>query len=115
MLSRGPIECRRLADLLAGKLGGRGVSARVVDSHGQCGGGTLPDLVIPSAAVALDIKAGRRADEGRRVLEALLRREIPVVGVLREGVLCFDMLTVQEGDIPAIVDAVAEACGPEGR
>lgn len=115
MLSRSPTDCRRLADLLAGMLEGRGVSARVVDSGGQCGGGTLPEFVIPSAAVALVLRAGGRADGGRRVFEALLRRDLPVVGVLREGVLCFDMLTVQEGDIPAIADAVAAACGPEGR
>ena len=115
LLSRTRDDCRQLADMLCRLLENRGIAASVQDSCGQCGGGTLPELVIQSAAVALWQRGPKGKDSSRRIFEALLRSERPILGVLREGALCFDMLTVQKEDIPYIADAVADALPVEER
>ena len=75
----------------------------ILTSDGVAGGGTLPDQVLPSRAVALDVP-GLGADE----LARRLRRHRPaVVGCLRDGRLRLDVLAVEDVDIPAIAAAVA--------
>jgi L-seryl-tRNA(Ser) seleniumtransferase len=118
MLSRESGDIRRSADLLAASCAKRGIACHVTESCGQCGGGTLPDLSIPSSAVALDLpkaKGGRQADEAGIMFEKLLAQSTPVIGILREGALLFDMLAVSDSDIERLADAVAAAVAHTGH
>jgi L-seryl-tRNA(Ser) seleniumtransferase len=112
MLSRARDEVRQSAERLAAELAKRGIACHVAVSSGQCGGGTLPDLAIPSFSVVIDFpfdKQKQRADAAGAVFKRLHAAERPVIGVLREGSLLFDMLTVQDSDITACALAIASA------
>ena len=82
------------ASRLAGLLG----AGEIVTTIGRAGGGTLPDVAIPSVAVALD---------GGDARAARLRAGTPaVLGRLHDGRLLLDMLAVADEDIAELADAV---------
>jgi L-seryl-tRNA(Ser) seleniumtransferase len=111
MLSQDRAEILKRAEALAQALAICGIQGAVESTQGQCGGGTLPALVVPSAAVVLD-KKGPRAGDSLRLAAARLRRaRPPVIAVLREGRLVFDMLAVAEADVPHCAKAIAAALG----
>ena len=116
MLARRQEELERLASRLLDELKQRGISARLVESVGRCGGGSLPNVLFKSVAVEV-LPRGGEHDHGlsfaERLFGNLLRRERPVLGVLREGKIFFDVLTVFEDDIPYIAKATSESLEAE--
>lgn len=103
-LSRSQTELRALAERLTQALATRGIAARVVESSGQCGGGTLPGTSLPSWAVEL----GQDLDaEG--IHRALLQQDPPVLAVLREGRLVLDVLALFDEQITPVAEATAKA------
>ncbi|MBN1309035.1 MAG: L-seryl-tRNA(Sec) selenium transferase [Chitinispirillaceae bacterium] len=115
LLKRPVEERRKYADRLWEELHKRSVTAEIIPSIVQCGGGTLPNLKLPGYAVAL--VAPQEQPKGResfaeRVFHRMLRRDPPVLGVLREGRLLFDTGALFEGDVERIAEAVEE-CMPE--
>ncbi len=116
MLSRSSDELDRLACALLEELKNLGVEARRAASSGQCGGGALPNLEIPSAAVELVPREGigdSRASFAERVYRRLLDADSPVLGVLREGRLLFDVLTLGEDELAQVARAAAAAIEAE--
>jgi L-seryl-tRNA(Ser) seleniumtransferase len=111
MLSQNRAAIMKRAETLAQALAARGIPCTVEDSQGQCGGGTLPGLSVPSAAVVLDKKGPRAGDSLRAVADRLRMAARPVAVVLREGRLVFDMLAVAEADVPYCAEAIAAALG----
>jgi len=81
------------------------VKATVIDNQARCGGGTMPYHYIDSKAVQI-CSPKAAADKGRAFAETLyyklLRSETPVLGILREGTLIFDVLTLEKEDIKTI-------------
>jgi L-seryl-tRNA(Ser) seleniumtransferase len=115
-LGRTPGYLQGLAAKLREQLHSRGVDSCIVDSQGQCGGGSLPELFIKSAAVKLipsAAKENRKHTFAERLFRRLLDRSNPVLGILREGDLLFDVLAVREEEIPGIAEAVADAVREE--
>ena len=116
LLERNASERMRIAQSLLDALAKRGIAASIVESAGHCGGGTLPDLVIKSFAVSLTAPSDRvREREAfcERLFHALLAGEQPVLGVLREGRLLFDVFSLFEHDTETIAERVA-ACMTRG-
>jgi len=109
MLNRSADELERLAQALRGALVERGVSCEITDSPAQCGGGTLPQLTIASRAVRLLPPTPRDRHFAERLHARLLQGARPVLGILREGDLLFDVLSLFEEDIPVLAEAVREA------
>lgn len=72
------------------------LGADVVDSDAAVGGGGAPDVVLPSAAVALP--------ESYAV--ALRQGDLPVVGRLERGRLLLDLLAVDPAEDADLVEAV---------
>ena len=72
----------------------------------------MPNVQFESVAVEV-LPRGGESDHGltfaERLFRDLLRRERPVLGVLREGKILFDVLTVFEDDIPDMAEAIAGA------
>ncbi|RCK77946.1 MAG: L-seryl-tRNA(Sec) selenium transferase [Candidatus Ozemobacter sibiricus] len=100
------------ASRLQTHLAERGVVAHLEPSSGQAGGGTLPDLQIPSWAVVIAPPAGSPAGRSafaERLFRALLARERPILAILRQGRLALDVLTLPDDDLPAIAAEVAAA------
>jgi L-seryl-tRNA(Ser) seleniumtransferase len=80
----------------------------VVKSLAQVGGGALPTVELPTAAVAV----GADGPEARRLDEALRRGDPPVIGRLADDRLLLDMRTVLPGEVGPLVRALAAAARP---
>ena len=93
-------RARRLLTALTGDVRVR-LDARVVDSQSQVGGGALPTVELPTAAVAV----GSEAHPARVLDEALRRGEPAVLGRIVDDRLLLDCRTV----LPAQVSALAAA------
>jgi L-seryl-tRNA(Ser) seleniumtransferase len=87
---------RRLAPDVRQRLG-----ASLVDDHGKVGGGALPTVELPTAAVAV----GTSSDATMRLDEALRGGDPPVVGRVVHDRLLLDCRTV----LPAQVSLLAAA------
>ena len=118
MLERTEEDLRRMASSLAEALERLGVSTSVVESSGQCGGGTLPDVRLKSFAVEVLPPCGhgaRKSVFAEGLFARLLDSERPVLGVLREGRILLDVLTLFEEDVEHVAQAVAKARERGGR
>jgi L-seryl-tRNA(Ser) seleniumtransferase len=103
MLNRDDSERSRLANLLKKELNNYDIECEITYSPAQTGGGTLPQLQLKSKAVML-ISADKKF--AKRIFSGLLKLDRPILGILREGNLLFDVLTVFEEDILFIAKAV---------
>lgn len=93
LLNRSTKDLERMAEQLQGLLKDVDVEAEVVPSKAQVGGGTLPDLFIDSFAVKIKFsKKEEKKAEG--IFRILMQLDEPVIGILREGDLLFDMQSV---------------------
>jgi len=104
LLSRKMSEKKRLAEQLMTLLTEKGINSQIIDSFGRCGGGTMPELKIDSLAVKLIFT---EPEQPEIVQRGLLTGEIPVLGVLREGELIFDVTSLIEHDLPVIAEQLA--------
>jgi len=80
----------------------RALGAGVVEARSQVGGGALPTVELPTAALAL----GTAARPARALDEALRAARPPVLGRLLDDRLLLDCRTVLPGDIPALARAL---------
>jgi len=111
MLEKSEEELKVKAETIVNKLNKSGIKAKVVKSIGQCGGGTLPILELNSFAVALisDHKSQKeRSHFAENIFQKLLTLDYPVIGILRQGEILFDVLTLFENDFSYIESAIAE-------
>jgi len=101
MLAQTEAELQTRAERLCTLLG---AGAAVIRTDGLAGGGALPEERIPSRAVALSLPLPADA------LARMLRLGRPaVVGRIVDGRVALDMLTVADGELEEIAEAVA-AC-----
>ncbi|MGH7266555.1 MAG: L-seryl-tRNA(Sec) selenium transferase, partial [Candidatus Rokuibacteriota bacterium] len=79
------------------------LAARVVRDRAQVGGGALPVVELPTAALALG-SPGHPAE----TLDARLRAgRPPIVGRIADERLLLDCRTVMDDEVPLVVAAVA--------
>jgi L-seryl-tRNA(Ser) seleniumtransferase len=111
MLSRQPEDILRCAERLRDNLRLRCVASSIVEVEGQCGGGALPDVQLQSFAVKLDSSGTTREEQSKfseKIFKRLLSLDRPVLGILREGELFFDMRTIDKTDIDYVAAAIQE-------
>ena len=77
----------------------------VVATHSEAGGGSLPDVVIPSFALALQ----PQAMSAGHFEERLRSLDIPVIGRIERERLVVDMRTVLKDDEPFLVAGIEAA------
>ncbi len=106
MLNRDEKELKRLAQKLSDDLNKNIIENEIVTSKAQVGGGTLPDLVIDSLAVKL---ISNDKSFAKRTFDKLLELDRPILGILREGNLIFDVQSIFEKDIEYIAEQVSLA------
>jgi len=108
LLSTPPAARRRHAARLSRALTkalGKGATCTVIGTSGEMGGGTLPDVPIPSFGVAIRPATGRP-----ELLAASLRAApTPVIGMVRDDALVLDVLALLPGDDRLLVAQVARA------
>lgn len=108
LLKTPPAARRRRAGRLSRALARvLGTSARctVVATKGEMGGGTLPEVPIPSAGVAVRPEAGDPESLARR----LRLGTPPVVSLVRDQALVLDVLALLPGDDRLVVRQVSRA------
>jgi L-seryl-tRNA(Ser) seleniumtransferase len=106
MLTEPLAAIRRRARALLRRLPGevrRALGAGVVDARSQVGGGALPTVELPTAAVALGTP-----DRPAQVLDEALRAgRPPVLGRLADDRLLLDCRTVRPADVAPLAAALA--------
>lgn len=102
MLSAGAKALREKAEQLLSMLAEAGISAQIVPTEGQVGGGSVPNQVLPSFAVAF-------TQDVNKLEEQLRLGDRPIIGRIHEGKYLLDVRTLWEEDFPIIVEAMREA------
>ncbi|PID27597.1 MAG: L-seryl-tRNA(Sec) selenium transferase [Candidatus Cloacimonadota bacterium] len=107
-LNRTGEEINLIAENLSEKLTKNGIKNYVVKTKGKCGGGTLPAVNLDSRAVKLDCFQDNRTEPSQEYLfhEYLRTNDFPVVAVLKEGNIYFDMLAVDSDETDILVDVI---------
>ena len=102
MLAAKPDTLLKKAEALQALLAEAGVDCKILPTEGRVGGGSVPNQVLPSYAVAFsgDVNA---------LEEGLRRGFTPIIGRIHEGLYLLDVRTLWEADFPAIVRAMQEA------
>jgi L-seryl-tRNA(Ser) seleniumtransferase len=83
------------------------LGARLVEDQAQVGGGALPTVVLPTAAVAV----GSTHVSARTLDEALRIGEPAVIGRIADDRLLLDCRTVLASQVPALARALTGAAG----
>jgi len=108
LLTRPLAELKRQARALARHLQrvlGPGVQVQVVESSGRVGGGALPQVSLPSRALALSLPPLTPVQ-----LEARLRQaRPPIIARIEQDTLLLDMRTLLPEDLPALKKALQGA------
>ncbi len=104
MLDRDKTELTSLAEKFCQLLAGE-VETKIIASQAQIGGGTLPNLKIDSFGVQLICDDKKFA---KQMFDKLLAQEKPILAILREGNIVFDMLTIFEEDMNYITTKISE-------
>jgi len=116
LLERSREDLEQLASALLDELTRLDIKAQTVESIGRGGGGTLPDLEIESIAIEL-LPQGTIPDDDHTFAENLYMRLLqgrpPVLAVLREGRILFDVLTLFANQLPDVARAIAQALNGE--
>ena len=103
MLSTPEEELKKKAKKVAKHLKNiKGLSVFIVRELSVCGGGSLPELKLPTYCVA--IKHQRISLQ--ELYRWLLKQEPPVVGRLRDDLVLLDMRTVLEEDIKPLISVL---------
>jgi L-seryl-tRNA(Ser) seleniumtransferase len=97
-------RARRLLGRLPGELRAR-LDARIVESRSQVGGGALPTVELPTAALSV----GTEACPARRIDEALRRGDPAVLGRIVDDRLLLDCRTVLPPQIVVLARALGAA------
>ncbi|MEW6195866.1 MAG: L-seryl-tRNA(Sec) selenium transferase [Bacteroidota bacterium] len=85
-----------------------GINSEVIESKAQCGGGSLPQLELNSYAVKLLFESANKKLIDN-LYKKLINDETPILSVLREGDILFDVLTIQPSDINKIAGSVSSS------
>jgi L-seryl-tRNA(Ser) seleniumtransferase len=108
LLTEPRASIRRRARRLLARLDGdarRRLAAEVVEDHSEVGGGALPEVKLPTAALAV----GATPAAARELDEALRRADPPVIGRITRDRLLLDCRTIRPEQIPAVAAALARA------
>ena len=109
LIRQSPKAAARRARRLARRLRARGVAAEVKPSQAEVGGGTMPEVRLPSFAVEIAVEDGSEERLARR----LRLGEPAVFSRVRENTLVLDMFCVFDRQLSALADAVAAAFADE--
>ena len=104
MLDQSKDELREKAEKFSELLKKEKIPNKIVKNAARCGGGTLPQVEIPSYAVQLGLTKTKFSPE--QLYHKLLQLDKPILGILREGSLLFDMFTIDKVQTTEIVKQI---------
>ena len=103
MLSQTPEIIKNKAILLSEKLSNIDAKHKVISAFAQIGGGSLPDIKLPSYEIWLDIK---KAED---LHYKLLLLDKPILTILRERKLFINVFTIDEDEFDYIVRVISNS------
>ena len=109
MLNMTPEQLYQKAERLQEILQNHDIAAAIAETTGRSGGGTLPDLAIKSYGLVIaspEKSQQKRSDHASRIFHELLALEKPVLAILKQGELVFDVLTLEESEFTHIATAL---------
>ncbi|MCD6330355.1 MAG: L-seryl-tRNA(Sec) selenium transferase, partial [Candidatus Cloacimonetes bacterium] len=104
MLNQKKDELHKKAEKFSKLLSKENISNQIIDNIARCGGGTLPQVEIPSYAVQLQLSESKISPE--QLYHKLLHLDKPILGILREGSMLFDVFTLNEKHLPDIAEKI---------
>ena len=110
MLEQSREKVAERAEKLCKQLSQCRIDAEIVKGVARVGGGTLPELKLESTAVMLvPPEKGKRKRQvfAENTLYQLANYKHPIVAVLREGNLIFEVFSVTDDDVPKIAEAAS--------
>lgn len=108
MLTEPLASIRRRARRLLARLGPDGrrrLAAEIVEDDSEVGGGALPEVKLPTAALAV----GATPAAARELDAALRRADPPVIGRIAKDRLLLDCRTILPEQLPAVAAALGRA------
>ena len=102
MLSATQDTLRDKAEKLHALLRCAGIDTEIVPTEGRVGGGSVPNHILPSYAVAFSCNISELEEKLRSGLQ-------PIIGRIHEGKYLLDVRTLFEEDFPTIAKALKEA------
>lgn len=114
MMNQEKDELQNRARILHGELEKRcshRCTFRIVNSRAQVGGGSMPQLFIDSSGVLIDSNSKNvkeRQQFSEKLFSALNVCDKPVIPVLREGFVVFDVFTITDDEIAPVVSMTAQ-------
>ena len=106
MLAQTPGELRRRAQRLRGALAKLpGLAVQIVDGVGYSGGGTLPEMALPSQHIR--VRPAELTVE--RLAERLRQGRPALVGMLADNAFILDVRTLADTDLPEVAQAFRRA------
>lgn len=102
MLSQSKEELYIRAEKLQSLLKSNSMSSEIIENKATSGGGSLPGLEINSFAVVLKIKTSSNKEKAKfaeNMFWGLLKQEKPLLGILRKGMILFDMMTLTDKQV----------------
>lgn len=108
--SRSQKELKDTAEAISSILNKKDITTAVIQTKGQCGGGTLPDKEIDSYAVMIKNESSNKIRSGyaEKMFHGLLMHEKPVLGVLSKGNIHFDVLTIFNNEQEELIQTICE-------
>ena len=108
-LGRSKTFLKSAAEKCKAGLAAKGITAEIEASEGQVGGGTLPDIRIPSFTVRIVQGSANkiRSTYAERMYHGLLHSPVPVLSILKQGSVGFDMLCLTPDEMDIVVEEVA--------
>jgi len=109
MIAAGPARLQERAERLSAELAARvpGLSARIVQGHGEVGGGALPLEKLPGPVVELTHPSLSAKELERRARSA----EPPVIGTVKANAFRLDPRTLTETEVGMAATSLGKAFG----
>ena len=110
IINRTPKELLETAERLQNILKDNHIEAEIMETIGQCGGGTLTDSEIPSFAVMIknNFPNKLRSEYAEKMHHHLLLHQKLVLGILKKGSIYFDVLTIFKNEIEEVAQIISE-------
>ncbi len=95
-------DIKRKAETFINELGAAECSCRLIRTEAEVGGGTLPEVTLPSWGVEIEPHHENAADFSRR----LRRAPFPVIGRIQQDRYLLDFRTIAEDEMPLLIKRI---------
>lgn len=103
-ISKNTKQLRNMAKRLVIAFKNKGIEASIIKDIGRTGGGTLPSIALESFSVQLSLKDV----SSEALFSSLMKDDCPIIALLKEGKISFNVLALFDDDINIIAEKVQQ-------